>query len=83
MRDDLNEFYKRRSFLEDDNRKEAINKRHGKGSRTARENIQDLCDPDSFEEIGSLIVAGQRGRKSREELIEKTPADGLVTGFQS
>jgi len=51
--------------------------------RTARENIMDLCDGDSFLEIGSLIVAGQRGRLSKQELIEQTPADGLVTGIGS
>jgi len=81
VREDLIEFNKRRSFLKDENRVEAVKKRHDKGQRTARENIADLCDSDSFKEIGSLIVAGQKGRKTKQELIEKTPADGLVTGI--
>ena len=58
-------------------------KRNKKGSRTARENIEDLCDKDTFVEFGSMIVAAQRGRKSEKELIEQTPADGLITGIAS
>lgn len=83
IRKDLEELLHRQSFLKDENRPEAVEKRHRKGQRTARENILDLCDPNSFLEYGSLIVAGQRGRKSAQELIEKTPADGLVTGIGS
>ena len=49
--------------------------------RTARENLADLCDPDSFEEYGSLVIAAQRSRRSVQELIEQTPADGLVGGI--
>lgn len=81
MRKDLDEFYKRKEFLKDENRSESVKKRHGKGSRTARENIDDLCDKDSFNELGSLITAGQTKRFSKEELIKKTPADGLVSGI--
>ncbi len=46
-----------------------------------RENIEDLCDPGSFEEYGALVVAAQRARRSREDLIANTPADGLVAGL--
>ena len=81
MRKDLEEFYNRKEFLKDENRSESVKKRHKKGSRTARENIEDLCDKDSFDELGSLIVAGQSQRLSREELIKKTPADGLIGGI--
>jgi len=82
-RKDLQDFQKRKSFLLDENRREAIAKRHKKGGRTARENIEDLCDKDTFVEFGSMIVAAQRGRKSEKELIEQTPADGLITGIAS
>ncbi len=82
-RKDLQEFQKRKSFLLDENRPEAVAKRHKKGERTARENIEDLCDKDSFVEFGSMIVAAQRGRKTENELIEQTPADGLITGIAS
>ena len=81
MRKDLEEFYNRKELLKDENRSESVKKRHKKGSRTARENIEDLCDKDSFDELGSLIVAGQSQRLSREELIKKTPADGLIGGI--
>ena len=63
MRQDLADLYKRKAYLADESRPEAVEKRRKKGQRTARENIADLCDPDSFLEHGSLIVAGQRGRK--------------------
>jgi len=82
-RKSLQELQDRQQFLKDGNRPNAVEKRHKKGQRTARENISDLCDLNSFLELGSLIVAAQRGRKSEEELIEQTPADGLVTGIGS
>ena len=83
IRSDLAELYQRKSYLWDENRPEAVEKRRKSGQRTARENISDLCDKDSFLEYGSLIVAAQRGRKSMQELIEKTPADGLIAGIGS
>ncbi|MBE2263579.1 MAG: carbamoyl-phosphate synthase large subunit, partial [Burkholderiaceae bacterium] len=51
--------------------------------RTARENIADLCDDGSFIEYGALAVAAQRSRRSEEDLIANTPADGMVTGIGS
>ena len=57
MRKDLDEFYKRKEFLKDKNRSESVKKRHGKGSRTARENMDDLCDKDSFNELGTMQLA--------------------------
>lgn len=83
LRDDLKELIHRKSYLLDTNRPKAVAKRHAKGLRTARENIADLCDDNSFVEFGSLIVAAQRGRKTEEELMEQTPADGLITGIGS
>lgn len=83
IRDDLKEFNHRKSFLWDENRLDAVAKRHSKGLRTARENIADLCEENSFVEFGSMIVAAQRGRKTEQELIEQTPADGLITGIGS
>lgn len=83
IREDLAELIQRKSYLEDENRPTAVQKRHKKNQRTARENIADLCDEDSFLEYGSLIVAAQKGRKTMQELIEQTPADGLITGIAS
>ena len=50
------------------------------GRRTARENLADLLDADSFVEYGPLMFAAQERRRSQQELIERTPADGLVGG---
>lgn len=61
-------------------RPEAVAKRHARGQRTARENVADLCDEGSFAEYGGLAVAAQRARRSEEDLIASTPADGIVTG---
>src|SRR5262249_34833718 len=49
--------------------------------RTARENVADLCDPGSFVEHGSLAIAAQRRRRPVDDLIARTPADGLVAGI--
>lgn len=83
IREDLAELIERKSYLKDENRPMAVQKRHAKNQRTARENIADLSDEGSFVEYGSLIVAAQKGRKSSQELIEQTPADGLITGMAS
>ncbi|MFK7936048.1 MAG: acyl-CoA carboxylase subunit beta [Saprospiraceae bacterium] len=83
LRPDLQQLYYRKAYLLDENRQTAVEKRHKKGQRTARENIADLCDENTFLEYGSLIVAAQRGRKTEEELIAQTPADGLITGIGS
>ena len=64
-------------------RPDAVAKRHALGMRTARENIADLCDADSFLEYGALAIAAQRSRRSHEDLIANTPADGMVTGIGS
>ena len=61
-------------------RPEAVGKRHARGGRTARENLDDLIDPGSFVEYGRFAIASQRSRRDVEELIEKTPADGLIGG---
>jgi acetyl-CoA carboxylase carboxyltransferase component len=81
IRPDLAEVLERRRLATDDAaRPEAVAKRHASGLRTARENVADLCDPGSFSEYGALTLAAQRARRSLEELIEKTPGDGIVTG---
>jgi acetyl-CoA carboxylase carboxyltransferase component len=64
----------------DDARPDAVAKRHERGRRTARENLEDLLDSDSFIEYGPLMFAAQERRRPREELIRRTPADGLVGG---
>jgi acetyl-CoA carboxylase carboxyltransferase component len=80
VRPDLQELLDRQQATLDAGRPQVVERRHGQGRRTARENIDDLCDPGSFTEYGSLAIAAQRGRRPLEELIERTPADGLVAG---
>lgn len=65
----------------DTERKKAAAKRHQAGYRTARENLADLVDPDSFVEYGQLAVAAQRERNSLEDLQIDTAADGVITGM--
>ena len=81
IRADLAELQTRLARTQDANRPEKIAKRHEKGHRTARENVDDLCDADSFIEYGQLMVAAQRQRRELDDLIDNTPADGLVAGF--
>ena len=80
-RDDLNEVFARHTIGQDENRPAAVAKRHQRGDRTARENVEDLCDPNSFMEFGALAIAAQRRRRSLEDLMERTPADGMIAGF--
>jgi acetyl-CoA carboxylase carboxyltransferase component len=80
-RDDLADLRARRALTEDAARPDAVARRHEAGARTARENIDDLVDPGSFVEYGRFAIAAQRGRRELRELIERTPADGLVGGI--
>ncbi len=81
IRADLQRVIDRHAFTLDAARPEAIAKRHAQGGRTARENIADLCDYGSFIEYGALAIAAQTRRRSKEDLIANTPADGMVTGI--
>jgi acetyl-CoA carboxylase carboxyltransferase component len=82
-RPDLQRVIDRHALTLDTARPEAVARRHGLGQRTARENIADLCDDGSFMEYGALAVAAQRGRRSEDDLVRNTPADGMVTGVGS
>jgi methylmalonyl-CoA carboxyltransferase 12S subunit len=77
---DLDELRRRRALTEDAARPEAVEQRHATGGRTARENIADLIDPGSLVEYGRYAIAAQRGRRDVEDLIARTPADGLIAG---
>ncbi len=78
--DNLAEVLERQAKLTDGYRPEAVEKRRKLGMRTARENLSALLDDDSFNEYGGLALAAQRQRRKHSELIEKSPADGLVGG---
>lgn len=81
IRADLQRVIDRHAFTLDTARPDAIAKRHAQGGRSARENIADLCDDGSFIEYGALAIAAQTRRRSKEDLIANTPADGMVTGI--
>jgi acetyl-CoA carboxylase carboxyltransferase component len=80
FRADLEAVRERHAIGLDAARAEAVAKRRKRGRRTARENLAELVDEGSYVEYGPLLFAAQEQRRSREELIERTPADGLVAG---
>jgi acetyl-CoA carboxylase carboxyltransferase component len=79
-RGDLAEVLDRHARTLDAARPDAVERRRKTRQRTARENVDDLLDPGSFVEYGPLVIAAQRRRRPVDELIERTPADGLVAG---
>jgi len=80
LRPELALLHERLGKTRDENRAEAASKRHKKGYRTARENLEDLTDPNSFLEYGQLAVAAQRNRRDYEDLQSNTAADGIIVG---
>jgi acetyl/propionyl-CoA carboxylase alpha subunit/acetyl-CoA carboxylase carboxyltransferase component len=80
VRPDLQEVLDRHAVTLDAARPAAVEMRRTTGQRTARENLDDLCDPGSLVEYAPLVVAAQRRRRPEQELIERTPADGIVAG---
>ena len=81
VRSDLAEVRTRHDLGLDQARPDAVDCRRKTGQRTTRENVDDLCDPGSFVEYGPLVIAAQRRRRPVEDLIRRTPADGLVAGI--
>jgi acetyl/propionyl-CoA carboxylase alpha subunit len=81
IRPDLADVVARHAKTLDAARPEAVARRRETGQRTARENVDDLVDPGSFVEYGALVIAAQRARRSVEELIDRTPADGMIAGI--
>jgi acetyl-CoA carboxylase carboxyltransferase component len=81
IRPDLAEVYDRHAIGLDAARPDAVARRRKTGQRTARENVEDLCDPGTFVEYGPMVIAAQRRRRSLEDLIKRTPADGMLAGI--
>ncbi|MBI5949923.1 MAG: biotin/lipoyl-binding protein [Chloroflexi bacterium] len=81
VRPDLAEVHARHRAGLDEARPAAVARRRKTKQRTARENVYDLCDPGSFVEYGPLVIAAQRRRRTIEDLIENTPADGMIAGI--
>jgi acetyl/propionyl-CoA carboxylase alpha subunit/acetyl-CoA carboxylase carboxyltransferase component len=83
IRPDLAEVLARHGKTLDAGRPDAVARRRKTGQRTARENVEDLLDPGSFVEYGPLVVAARRRRNTLDELIDQTPADGMIMGLGS
>ncbi len=83
VRPDLQAIFDRRRFLLDENRPAGVARRHEKNRRTVRENLAALVDEGTWIEYGDLVIAAQAKRLQLEELVRKTPADGLVAGIGS
>jgi acetyl-CoA carboxylase carboxyltransferase component len=79
IREDVAEVIERHRITLDDARPDAVARRRRTGQRTARENIDDLCEPGSFVEHGALTYAPGSDLPI-EEAIRRYPADGLVCG---
>ena len=81
IRPDLAEVLARHARTKDAARPAAVARRRATGQRTARENIADLTDADSFVEYGGLTLAARRRTHSVEQLVEESPADGIIMGL--
>jgi acetyl-CoA carboxylase carboxyltransferase component len=80
VRPELAELRARVAATLDASRPDAVARRRKTNQRTARENVADLVDPDSFSEYGGLALAAQRARLTQDQLIAQSPADGLLAG---
>jgi acetyl-CoA carboxylase carboxyltransferase component len=80
VRDDLKAVRERHALGLDAARPDAVARRRERGRRTARESLAELVDEGSFVEYGPLLFAAQERRRSREDLLANTPADGLIAG---
>ena len=81
VRADLADVFERHNLGLDESRPDAVAKRRTVGRRTARENVADLVDADSFVEYGPVVIAAQRRRRQLDDLIARTPADGMIGGI--
>ena len=82
VRPDLAEVHGRHAATLDENRPDALARRRRTKQRTARENVDDLCDPGTFVEHGSLALTPGTGL-SLEEVVRRFPTDGMITGVGS
>ena len=82
VRPDLAEVLARHEATLDAARPDAVAKRRKTGQRTARENVDALCDEGSFVEYGQLALTPGSGLP-RDEVIRRFPADGMITGVGS
>ena len=86
IRPDLQAVFDRRAFTLDENRPEAVERRHSKGRLTVRENISQLIDEGTWTEYAPLAIAGQRRKRSlqaRPRRMASSPASAPSTATSS
>jgi acetyl-CoA carboxylase carboxyltransferase component len=84
LRSDVAEVHEHHELVLDAVRTGPVGKRHAAGKRTARENIDDLCDPGSFVEYGPLVTPIRFRDETPDELKQQLlrhPGDGMVMGI--
>ncbi len=72
----LKQFYERRLTAETGGGEDKIDSQHSKGKLTARERINLLLDPNSFNELDKFVT-----HRSDDPELKKFYGDGLITGF--
>jgi len=77
MKDVLKELERKRAAARAGGGEKRVKAQHGKGKLTARERIELLLDPDSFEEY-DMFVEHRCNDFGMDK--QKTPGDGVVTG---
>lgn len=78
MNRQIEQLEEKKKLAENGGGKPRIKKQHEKGKLTARERIEALMDPHSFEEIGMLV----RHRSSDFGMEKQRPyGDGVITGY--
>ncbi len=78
MRDIVEELEERRRVARLGGGEKRIEAQHGRGKLTARERIELLLDPDSFEEIDMFVEHDCQEFGMQDN---KVPGDGVVTGW--
>jgi len=76
--DKINQLNEKRARVEIGGGKEAIDKQHKAGKKTARERINMLLDENSFVEMDVFVETSSRDFGMQEK---KVPGDGVVTGY--
>jgi acetyl-CoA carboxylase carboxyltransferase component len=71
----LEDLSRRRQRIREMGGAERLERQHAQGKLSARERIDLLMDPESFEEIGAHVT------HRRPDALPEAPADGVVTGF--
>jgi propionyl-CoA carboxylase beta chain len=78
MRDIIRQLEEKRAAARLGGGQKRIEAQHAKGKLTARERIEVLLDPDSFEEFDMFV---ERRETEFGMAEQKVPGDGVVTGY--